>query len=468
LPRVNRSFSRTLAAMMACCLALLVMLIASTSDVAFASSPTPPPGVPTTTPLGQYRLHAEKARTRQPQQVNNGDPQNPNAGSGNLNRNAGTVQLHPFVHLIFWGSALQNSSVAAEMINEFSNINSTTYLAILNQYYSASGTHISNTMGMDYTYDTSAIPTTQYTCPYSGSTTVVTDAALRSEVQKTLNAPPTSTWNTAGTYFVYLPPSMIVQAYVDGKQDCSYPSGGFCAYHGYGTFAYAAMPYATVGCGGSASSDGDKIWITSTHEMAEAITDPNRDGSWTDSTGNEIGDKCNQITDTSPFNNGYQYVQELFSNTTSLCEDYGCRNANSSANCNGFDPTATDCVNTRYLQSGDPSYLKVYWMTGCQSNYASVSAPSGYLTTVIIAASSTSYSASWCNASSANSNTCWNSGGQHYEYCNASYVTCPRNTWGYMGQYTTAWYTDEIYAPVAAFQVRITTSAGGSYSSIWH
>ncbi len=122
-------------------------------------------------------------------------------------------------------------------------------------------------------------------------------------------------------------------------------------------------------------------------------------------------------------------------------------------NCDGDDPYVTGCNSSGHLQSGDPSYLSIYWSTGCSTNWASVSAPSGYLVKVTLARSPT---ASWSNVD------------RHLIYCAPSRTSCPNDTWWTFGQYTTSWITDMLYAPNESVAVQIVTSTGATYTSIWH
>src|SRR5262249_44706259 len=108
--------------------------------------------------------------------------------------------------------------------------------------------------------------------------------------------------------------------------------------------------------------------------------------------------------------------------------------------------------------------LTMYWSTHCSTNWALVSAPSGYLVTVTIARSPNN--ATWCD--SGNWTACWNGADRHFIYCAPTRTTCPYDTWAVFGQYTTSWLTDMLYAPNEAVAVRITTTTGATYNSIWH
>jgi serine protease len=99
-----------------------------------------------------------------------------------------------------------------------------------------------------------------------------------------------------------------------GTNPDNYKTGGFCAWHDYnvdlgvsssfGDIALTNLPYLLdVGssCGQSFVNGGsagtlDGFSIVEGHEYAETITDQNPPGGWTDSSGEENGDKCAWIT----------------------------------------------------------------------------------------------------------------------------------------------------------------------------
>jgi hypothetical protein len=126
-------------------------------------------------------------------------------------------------------------------------------------------------------------------------------------------------WAAAGTippagannlYFVYLPPGVVVT--MTGQTSCV----DFCGYHGTagGGLFYAVEPYVT--CSGCASgSTLDALTRVTSHELAEAVTDPALDAWWDSATGYEIGDICN----TSLAQVGGFVVQNVWSNRQSAC-----------------------------------------------------------------------------------------------------------------------------------------------------
>jgi putative Ig domain-containing protein len=104
-----------------------------------------------------------------------------------------------------------------------------------------------------------------------------------------------------------------------GTDPDNYETQGFCAWHDYngdstlsggpvtspyGDIAFTNLPYipdAGASCGQNFVNSGsagtlDGVSIVEGHEYTETITDQNPAGGWTDSSGEEIGDKCAWIT----------------------------------------------------------------------------------------------------------------------------------------------------------------------------
>jgi serine protease len=106
-----------------------------------------------------------------------------------------------------------------------------------------------------------------------------------------------------------------------GTNPDNWLTNGFCAWHDYngdttlsggavtspyGDIAFTNLPYLTdagASCGQdfvNSSGTLDGVSIVEGHEYAETITDQNPVGGWTDSSGNETGDKCAWITPKTP------------------------------------------------------------------------------------------------------------------------------------------------------------------------
>lgn len=92
-------------------------------------------------------------------------------------------------------------------------------------------------------------------------------------------------------YGVFFPPGMRIRS--GGGSSCT----SFCAYHGHflrGTqqIKYAVFPYLNCGgCSLAGKSVADMLTITASHEVREAVTDPELNA-WFDAAGYEADDKC--------------------------------------------------------------------------------------------------------------------------------------------------------------------------------
>jgi hypothetical protein len=115
----------------------------------------------------------------------------------------------------------------------------------------------------------------------------VTNSVIRTRLKAWINAK-TVPKNTKSTlYFIYLDPGIV--SIMGGSRSCQ----NYCGYHdNTGSIYYAVMPYPTCeGClGGMAAFEA--LTGTSSHELSEAITDPEPGSGWYDDTNGEIGDIC--------------------------------------------------------------------------------------------------------------------------------------------------------------------------------
>ena len=113
-------------------------------------------------------------------------------------------------------------------------------------------------------------------------------------------------------YVVFTPPNIHVQAF--GQDSIHH----FLGYHYTFTDAFGEPVYyaVVVHQAGNASLQGyspfQQFTKVTSHELAEAVTDPNPGAGWYDSFGQEIGDLCNGYSDILTFN-GYT-VQREWSN----------------------------------------------------------------------------------------------------------------------------------------------------------
>jgi hypothetical protein len=185
----------------------------------------------------------------------------------------------------------------------------------------------------------------------SGYSACVDDTQLQAEVDS-ITAANRLPHDLSHIYVLYLPKA-VESCFLPGETTSVAPNGQFCtinhqptaaycAYHNeaassavYGNLAYPiyASPVGFT-CGSDArfpviespngNPDADTEISPTSHEIIEAITDPDTETGWYDSTGNEIGDDCayiygrtrgpgggyfNQV-----INGGHFLTQEEFSN----------------------------------------------------------------------------------------------------------------------------------------------------------
>ena len=263
-----------------------------------------------------------------------------NAGSSNLAYNGGPVMHSDTNYTIYWEpSGYSTSSGYKGIINNyFGNVGAasgatTNDYSVATQYYDGAGKIAYSAANGGTTTDTDPYPSSG--CLSTSLGPCITDAQLQTELQKVVAA---KGWPTGMNtmYFVYFPPNVTTCFDVTSTQ-CS--GTVYCAYHsnvgsGNSTLLYANMPYDGVsGCESGESPNGDTAADSelnvSSHENIEAITDP-LGTAWYDSSGQEIGDKCN-FNFGSPLggaagaeyneqiSGGNYYLQQEWSNATSGC-----------------------------------------------------------------------------------------------------------------------------------------------------
>lgn len=178
-----------------------------------------------------------------------------------------------------------------------------------------SATHV----GYHVTYggavnDTDAYPSNTGPCA-TDANPCVTDPQIQTEIEHEITAngwPTDPSTAPVDEYIVLTPPNVDSCDGGSTGASCTFSTtGGYCGYHsditglgaGNNVAVYTNQPYepgcdpsygngsfAPTGLAGGANADG--TIDTLLHELAESATDPEPSSGWTDSSGNEIGDKC--------------------------------------------------------------------------------------------------------------------------------------------------------------------------------
>ena len=147
-------------------------------------------------------------------------------------------------------------------------------------------------------------------------TRTVSDSQIQAALQSWIGAGviPHPTANTL--YFVYLP-NGVLSTHPDIGSSCN----NYCGYHNHigGNIFYAVVPFANcLGCGGGGfGAMLSTLTNVSSHELAEAVTDPALNAWFSDATDNEIADICylhSQLLGPKPYR-----VQLEWSNVVGSC-----------------------------------------------------------------------------------------------------------------------------------------------------
>ena len=219
----------------------------------------------------------------------------------------GSVEVVP----VYWGAAWAsgpNALLVSQLDRFFDFIVTSSYMDLLHEYSTAS-MQIQHGRRLTSAQVSNSEPGT-----VTPTGRQVTDAQIRTALQGWIanHTVPATTANTL--YFIFLPPNVVSVSF--GTQSCR--AGGFCGYHDHiGNVYYAVIPF--VNCSGCVFPGQflDTLTEVASHELAEAITDPELNAWWDPVTGpgDEIGDICNRQTTRL----GDFVVQTEWSNAQAAC-----------------------------------------------------------------------------------------------------------------------------------------------------
>jgi len=258
----------------------------------------------------------------------------------------GPVIANIHVVEIFWGSFVDMGSTNG-LQQFFTDVTNSTYYDLLSEYSTLNrtgqgGAPSSNQLIGRGVFDGKYVITPSL-CPGSAAnppaTCSLTDAQIQEELVNQLPNLPAPVTDNKGNYntvyLIYFPPGVHIT--VGNSQSCM--GGGFCAYHSslvsplepklpYGVFPDfgPTSGCSTGGCG--QSSAFDNLTSATSHEIAEAVTDVDVGGAtsyapplaWiSDTTGEEVGDLCNQQQAQITVGANTYTIQQLWSNMQNAC-----------------------------------------------------------------------------------------------------------------------------------------------------
>lgn len=230
----------------------------------------------------------------------------------------GPLMLSSMLYLIFWGpQGSFPTSYTAPIIQYAKDLHAagaltTDEFSIAKQYANSKEEHITGEVsfgGEDF--DTTAYKAAGGEGCTKGNTSCVTDAEIEKEILTQIKAKSADGWATdpasapKAEYLVYTPP---------GVTDCSEDECSneeFCAYHAQvretvssekRVATYSDLPDAPVCDSGQAPTgvngekDADGTLDSEIHELVESATDPEPETGYTDSEGEEVADKCAELT----------------------------------------------------------------------------------------------------------------------------------------------------------------------------
>jgi hypothetical protein len=280
---------------------------------------------------GEHSVHI----MRTPQKMQELVANLPAAGTP-MTYHGGPVMTSANTYAIFWIPAHLQSGAATTLPAHYQSVvesflqlyphhgldnNNTQYYQVTGSSFFRFTNFVQNTGAYVAAYvDTAPYPSSGCTDWYTGSN-CLSDSQIQSEIERvmTLNG-----W-TGGINKMYLMYTSSGEGSCSGYS-CAYTD--YCAYHSYfgsaanpviyGNMPYADPAYCQVGGTPSPNGDaaGDAAANVTSHELTEAITDPELNGWYAGDLGHEIGDLCawNYGTNTWDGSKANQYWPESYSN----------------------------------------------------------------------------------------------------------------------------------------------------------
>jgi hypothetical protein len=292
-------------------LSLVSMLPAAVLLVAACATDTADPAPETETGIGAPHASGAGHMLLMPSAAHKARRRSGEASNAHMVYRGGPVISNVKIFTVFWNASVSNQSALDSFYGTLAN---SAYVDQLSEYSTSTQT-IGRGKFIGTYVDTGAPSTSQ-----------LSDSDVQKELARLVdaNAVPAPDGNTL--YMIHFPAGVSIS--MDGATSCQQ----FCAYHasvthGSGTIYYGVMPDfsgACSSCGGESTSFNGTTVVAS-HEVAEAITDPNigvanatndeHQLGWYDDQNDEIGDVCEGQSVTFA---GYR-VTEVWSNKQNAC-----------------------------------------------------------------------------------------------------------------------------------------------------
>lgn len=246
----------------------------------------------------------------------------PSYGSGQLVNHGGQVIGNAGFWAIYWNSSVANATQTTAPYTALrSQVDAFVNSFGSNATYSSSPTDDYSIVQQYGSAIASTVHNWGYHVASQTTKSSVSDSSIRGFLTGLFNA---GKIQAAGNiiYGVYLPPGTRVT--MSGGASCS----SFCGYHGsyvYGgvRIRYAVFPYLNcAACSISGLTVGDMMTIVMSHEIREAVTDPDLN-TWYDASGYEADDKCAWHNLYRTTNGGFA-VQPEYSNGGGTYPGPGC------------------------------------------------------------------------------------------------------------------------------------------------
>ncbi len=256
--------------------------------------------------------------------------------AGKMNYYGGPVISNVKVYTVLWGDKV-NPTIAAAMPGFYASMVNSTYMDFLTVYNTTS---VASQSGQGGSNQTIGRGTYAQTLTLNLDQSImglnsVDDTQIQAELERQALAGLIPSPDNNSLYMVHFPPGLTITG-DDGKGGKASSCEQFCAFHnGFVTKSGANMFYGVIpdldspacqfGCG--VGSSMDRITVSASHEVMEAITDPfptpgstpGYPQAWNTTDGMETGDLCQSNIAKLTGRTAKFKIQQIFDNSKNAC-----------------------------------------------------------------------------------------------------------------------------------------------------